>query len=392
MRERNPTNSGCFPTPSEERILLACFAPREVAFRELSELSLSLTPRELTPTTLSLLPLLYRHWSEPVASQPELNPPVAELLARGGQTYMTTWAASKRLRPHMLALLDAFNHAGIDSMLLKGAAMIAGFYKDAGLRPMCDFDVLVHEQDLQRAIELLQRLRWQAEGDKPIAEILRQHRIGHAWQFSSPDQQCCDLHWQPVLRCHSPAVTAFFWQTAETASIDGQIATIPSVTALLFHTCVHGLQWSWTGHTRWVADALTLLYSGRPIDWSALTSLARQANMMVRLREALAYLAARFDAPVPQPILNELASVRAPRWERREAVILLKECPLGFRDSLTWHLSHFRRIQPFDEQWRKAPFWPAFLSYLRTFLEADDWPTFARKSWQQLSQRSAFRS
>jgi Uncharacterised nucleotidyltransferase len=231
----------------------------------------------------------------------------------------------------------------------------------------------------------------QAEGDRPIAEILRRRRVGHAWQFSLPDQQSCDLHWRPVVRCHSPAVTAFFWESAETASVYGQTARIPSVTALLFHVCIHGLQWSWTGHTRWVADGLTLLHSGRTVDWPALIRLGSQANMTVRLRDALAYLASRFKAPVPQAVLAELAAISAPRWERREAVILLKECPLGFRDSLTWHLSHFRRIRPFDEEWSKAPFWSAFVSYLRMFLEAEDWNTFTRKSWVQLRERSAFR-
>jgi len=382
---------GCWPTPFEERILCACFEPRDVAWLEFKSLTASLTPGELKSTTLSLLPLLYRRWNESVQSEAERSPQNEPLFERGRQVYLATWAASKRLRPRLLELLDTLSQAGIDSMLLKGAALIAGYYKDASLRPMCDFDVLVHQQDLEPTIELLQRLQWQAEGDRPIAEILRRRRVGHAWQFSLPDQQSCDLHWRPVLRSHSPAVAAFFWEGAETASIYGQPATIPSVTALLFHVCIHGLQWSWTGHTRWVADALTLLHSGRPVDWPALIRLASLANMTVRLRDALAYLASRFKAPVPQSVLAELAAIAAPRWERREAVILLKECPLGFRDSLTWHLSHFRRIRPFDEQWDKAPFWSAFVGYLRMFLEAEDWNTFTRKSWLQLRERSAFR-
>ncbi len=384
--------TGCFPTPFEERILFASFAPGEDAFREFKALSASLKPGELDSTTLSLLPLLYQRWKETITFQPEPDPQGDELLDRGKHVYLATWAAGKRLRPHLLEVLDVFHQAGIETMLLKGAALIAGYYKDASLRPMCDFDLLVHEPDLQPAIESLQRLKWRAEADKPIADILRQRRVGHAWQFSSPDRQNCDLHWRPVLRCHSPAVSAFFWGTSETVSVYGQTARIPCATALLFHVCIHGLQWSWTGHTRWVADALTLLQSGRPVDWRALTQLASQSNMTVRLRAALEYLADRFHAPVPQSVLAELAAVASPRWECREAIVLLKECPLSVRDSLTWHISHFRRIWPFDEQWCKLPFWLAFISYLRTFLEADDWNTFARKSWLQLRQRSTSRA
>jgi hypothetical protein len=389
--EPNPKGD-CWPTLFEERILFATFAPAEQASREFELLSASLTPGELKSTTLSLLPLLYRRWSESVMSQSGRNPGDEPLLERAREVYLTTWAASKRLRPHMLELLGAFHQAGIEAMLLKGAALVAGYYKDASLRPMCDFDLLVHEQDLGPAIELLQRFQWQAEDDRPIGDVLRQRRVGHAWQFSLPDQQGCDLHWRPVLRCYSPTVSSFFWDTSETAPVYGQTARIPSTTALLFHVCVHGMQWSWSRHSRWVADALTLLNSGRPIDWPALNLLARNANMTVRLRAALAYLSGRFHAPVPQPILDELAAITATEWEHREAIILLKECPLGFRDSLSWHISHFRRIWPFDAYWRKAPFWISFVSYLRTFLEAEDWRTFARKSWLQLGQRRAFRS
>jgi Uncharacterised nucleotidyltransferase len=381
-------NGGCWPTPLEEKILFATFAPIQQARRELDFLPLSLNGH-LAPTTTSLLPLLYSRWHGDATVDLERSAP---LLERGREVYLTTWAASKGWRPHLLQLLEAFRQAGIEAMLLKGAAMIAGYYQDAALRPMADFDVLVHDRDLEPAIALLSRLKWRAEGDRPVCEILRQRRIGHAWQFSLPDDQSCDLHWRPVLRCYSPAVSAFFWDTAEAVSLCSQPVRIPSSTALLFHVCVHGLQWSWTGHTRWVADALTLLNSNRPVDWSALIRLSRNASMTVRLHTALAYLFARFTPHIPPSVLDELRGIAAPRWERRESVILLKECPLGFRDSLTWHISHFRRIRPFDEQWRQAPFWLAFVSYLRAFLDAGDWRTFAGKSWLQFRERSALRS
>lgn len=383
------TNGGCWPTLLEEQILLASFAPREEARREFELLCTSAPLINSALTTTSLLPLLYHRWHGDASSQSPRTGPENGLLERSRQVYLTTWAASKRLRPQLLQLLEAFDEADVQSVLLKGAALVAGYYHDAALRPMSDFDLLVQEADLEPAITLLQRLQWQAEGDKPVADILRQRRVGHAWQFSLTDGQSCDLHWRPVLRCHSPAVASFFWDAAETVSVYGQTARIPCATALLFHVCIHGLQWSWTGHTRWVADALTLLNSDKPVDWSGLVRVARHANMTVRLHTALAYLSTRFNAPVPPSALEELAAVKAPSWERRESIILLKECPLGFRDSLAWHVSHFHRIRPFDERWRQAQFWTGFISYLQVFLDAEDWHSFVRKSWTQLRERSA---
>ena len=52
-------NGGCWPTPLEEKILFATFAPIQQARRELDFLPLSLNGH-LAPTTTSLLPLLYQ--------------------------------------------------------------------------------------------------------------------------------------------------------------------------------------------------------------------------------------------------------------------------------------------------------------------------------------------
>jgi len=64
---------------------------------------------------------------------------------RGGgkERYLHTWGENLRFYHGVLPLLQAFEQVGIDAVVLKGLALIARFYRDPGLQPMADVDVLV---------------------------------------------------------------------------------------------------------------------------------------------------------------------------------------------------------------------------------------------------------
>jgi hypothetical protein len=196
---------------------------------------------------------------------------------------------------------------------------------------------------------------------------MRKTRVRHAWQFSRGEDESCDLHWHPVLRCYSPAVAELFWEGARSAELLQRPVSVPCATDLLFHVCAHGLQWSWTPQIRWIPDALTVLRSSAEIDWERLLNLAALAEMNVRLHHALGYLRERFEAPVPVTVLGRLQSAGG-HWERREYLLLQKECPLGLAGRARWHLTNFHRIRPFDADWSGGFWGTAFAEYVFVFL------------------------
>jgi hypothetical protein len=139
---------------------------------------------------------------------------------------------------------------------------------------------------------------------------------------------------------------------------------------------------------RWIADALTVLRE--PIDWTRVARLARAAQMRLRLAMAFDYLRDRFAAPVPADLAADLTR-EAPAWERREYALLLKPCPLGFRDSLWWHVDHFRRIREFDATWSARPFWLGFVEYVARFLDAGSAPELWRRMKPAVLRRCSVR-
>jgi hypothetical protein len=365
--------NGVWPTAAQELMLTACLAAETEATAAFHRIAADWDSEHIDAGCAQLLPLLYRRWS---ARQDRI-------VLSGKKAYVTIWRQNQERLRRLGELLDGFREQKIACVLLKGVAMILRYYADPGLRSMRDFDLLVRPDDVQRAARHLHGLGYAAEQRLTAASIPGRMRTGHAWQFSHPDGQSCDLHWRPVVRCFAPEVTRLFWDGAEPAALSSPEFVL-SPTDQLFHVCVHALQWDWVPQIRWIADAVTILRE--PIEWERMLHLANAAWMRVRLKYALDYLRSRFEAPVPATLLQRLET-SAPDWERHEYKLLLKPCPLGFRDTLAWHRHHFRRIREFDPAWRSTPTWRGLPQYVKEFLNAEDVPESLRKLWSEAKAR-----
>ena len=96
-----------------------------------------------------LVPLLYTHLR---AAGIELPPAVRQPLLG----YYMQHAHAARVREQVLVdILTAYQAAGIDVLVLKGAALAHLVYPQPLLRPMRDIDILVRAEDVYRAYALL---------------------------------------------------------------------------------------------------------------------------------------------------------------------------------------------------------------------------------------------
>jgi hypothetical protein len=367
--------SGVWPTADQEQILRACFAEEPEAGDALAQV-VRKPVGSFDRASMQLLPLLYQRWRSREDA----------LFSDARKAYVMTWRQNQARFAQLAALLQRFEAQKVAYVVLKGVALTLRYYRDPGVRGMRDFDLLVNEQNVEVAAQALRAAGYEAEQGLDIHSIRRRVRVGHAWQFSFASDQTCDLHWRPLVRCYAPVVSEMFWEGAQRAPLGDRFVSVLSPTDQLFHVCAHGLQWDWTPQIRWVADALTVLREA--VDWVRIEELAREAFMHIRLSRALSYLKDRFHARVPAAVLQKLEE-SAPDWERVEYDLLLKQCPLGFRDSFAWHLHHFRRIRPFDDQWKRMPMALGFAQYVPAFLNAGDLPEALRKLWPEMKARAA---
>jgi len=302
---------GAFPTPEQELLLRAALLPAPAALAAWrawqSRVSLE---RELDASSFRLLSLLYSNLRRIGASDPSLGK------LKG--IYRRVWYQNQLLFHSAAAVLRALHSAGLETIILKGAALTILHYGDYGLRPMSDFDVLVPAHKRRAAIDVLASSGWQPmlrPSDKLTDSVLD---IRQAWGFENAQQQQFDLHWHVLKDSRAPNADDDFWL----AAVPLQVADVPAralnPTDQLLHVCVHGLVWDSTPPIRWVSDALTILNGSlSELDWTRMVAQACKHHVTIPLRAALAYLSDSFAAAIPPQVLADLST--APVWgiERR---------------------------------------------------------------------------
>ena len=71
-----------------------------------------------------------------------------------------TWYENQVLFAELGPVLDTFSRDGVPTLLLKGSALAAHYYRDYSLRPMKDLDLAVTPESVPLAAEILRRLGW----------------------------------------------------------------------------------------------------------------------------------------------------------------------------------------------------------------------------------------
>ena len=131
------------------------------------------------------------------------------------------WGRNKMLFHELAVVLKALSAAGIPAMLLKGAALTARYYKDLGLRPMGDLDILVPTALTEEAIRCLGPLGWKPM-PCPGSGFTRAYRsVVPAHSFTSAEDWELDLHWHVFDECCLPDDDDDLWQGAEGVDVSG---------------------------------------------------------------------------------------------------------------------------------------------------------------------------
>ena len=229
------------------------------------------------------------------------------------------WARNQVLLQGGTDALAALAGAGIDTLVLKGAAMIAGWYRDAGLRPLGDVDILVPTAHAHEAIDALAATGWAPVGTTP--RTLREVHLRRlpAWGFARPGGYAVDLHWHMLHQASQPDSDAALWARSVPARIVGQATRVLCPEDQLFHTCAHGMQARVSDRFSWPADSTWILRAaGGGFDWDRVVTRARHARLGLPLALCLRFLARELALPVPAAALAALQRGRGSLVERAE--------------------------------------------------------------------------
>lgn len=304
---------GCWPTRDQELMLRAALLQRELALESWNEWKRNVNIDVVDYGSHRLIPLLYRNLQRHGVKDP--------LMERLKGVYRYYFYKNEILMHGIGTLLAAFEDAGIKTMVLKGAALIQLYYRESGLRPMLDADVLVHASQAEQAMELLTRLRW-----KPVRYKRPQMRIPilHSTPFEDDGGRQLDLHWHLFWECFNANDDDDYWANAIPIKIGGVQTLAINPTDQLLHTCWHGARWNEVPPIRWIADAMAIMgESAEEIDWARLMRKAQKHRIIMPVKDALEYLKKTFNAPIPDGLLKSLSAVRISKIEQENYEVTL---------------------------------------------------------------------
>lgn len=343
---RDSDYSGCLPTREQGLLLRASLLEGDAALRAFCEWKSCIRLDRVDPGSYRLFPLLYANLKSIGEDDPLIN--IFEWV------YRTTLTNNGILLSNISQLLREFNRAGIEFMLLKGTALILMYYKDRGLRPMMDVDVLVRTREARSAIELVTKLGWNSSitplkgfsqigllsrfGWRPKERALENFSnelfsVRHGQDFVHSDRFTIDLHWHVLHGYNSINTDSPFWDGARKTELDGVPVAVLSPTDQLLHVCSHGVNWNQISPMRWVADAVTIMNSvSEQIDWGRLTAACARHGKTFRMRQALHYLRSYLNVSVPYTVVREVENLPVSKAERVEYEVRTR--PPGILDGL----------------------------------------------------------
>ncbi len=288
-------------------------------------------------------PVLWGHL-QAIEKAPGKLPPQASHLQR---LAMVSEFRMMHLEQRLADSLEALSDAGIDVMLLKGAALALTVYGSFVRRPMIDVDVLVHEDEALRARDVLIGNGWvSTEMEEFESFYRRHHHLPTLVDGRGLDMQL-EVHTGLFFEGNPfDFPMADLWRRAVPVTVRGRRAYVPSRQDQLLHLCLH-FAWSHmmsSGAWRTFRDLRALMDAG-DLDWNEFVMLARKSRGASCCYWTLRLAHDLVGVPVPKSVLDALrppmTDSMLDRVERHFVYNLLPSevlCPSVFVARTMWRL------------------------------------------------------
>ncbi|MFC1771195.1 nucleotidyltransferase family protein [Candidatus Margulisiibacteriota bacterium] len=297
----NRNKHGLWPTPEQELLLDACLLEGESGFNAWKKWHKLVDVEKLDTGSFRLLPLLYHNLQGLLPEGP--------LLSKYKSVYQYTWYKNHIVFHKTAKLIEVFNKKAIKTMVLKGIALIENYYKDFGIRPMNDIDLLVPLDKAPESINLLKELGWKLE--KPISSNLDNlfFSINRAITLKDKDGFLLDLHFFTQTECKCPGDDDILWEKAIPLNINNVRTNSLNSTLLLLQVLLRGILLDTVTNLRWITDAYMILNNKeKQIDWDLFLETATRRYAVIPLKKALSYHKKRYKTAIPDIVIPALNS------------------------------------------------------------------------------------
>lgn len=250
-------------------------------------------------------------------------------------SYLANAKRNMLLLHELRGALEALSSAGIEAIVLKGAALAETAYGNIALRMMRDLDLLVRDREAQTAVRVLQGMGYGRQRAEPRAGtgLAYENEIGlrkegplpfflevHWSLFDSPFYQQLPFDWA--------------WETAEVVqTASGAMRVLSPEAQVLYYAGHIQLHHAHEAQMLWLYDLKQILQMHEEtMDWELILRLAEENYLVLALQKTLGVLAEEWAAPAPEEALERLRGMEASRAEAEVfAALTAKERPVAQR-------------------------------------------------------------
>jgi hypothetical protein len=247
----------------------------------------------------------------------------SEIIKNLEKIYYSNLARNMLLYDELNKILMAFTKAGIDTVVLKGAFLAEEIYKNIGLRPMSDIDLLIKEEDLQKAKKELIELKYAATiiFSTKFQEQYQTLRIEELPFIHQDKKIYIEIHWdiEPRLdHYHYKIDINKFWNNVKSAKIAGIETLTFAPEDLLQHLCLHvdkHVNLSMAPPAKPLRDYCDIAevtnYYKDTIDWNYLLKSSKEYGIEEPIFQGMFIAKEYFGAFIPEDIFNEFKPVKS---------------------------------------------------------------------------------
>ena len=218
----------------------------------------------------------------------------------------------------LATVLHTLKTAGVEVIVLKGAALAEMIYGNIAARPMSDLDLLIHPENLSLTRQVLAKLGYTATGVDMQTGFTEEFRNEGTFYKQGIVDIYIDLHWRLI----SPVYyqrrfgTDWFWETCLPVKINQSPALILGCEAEVLYLCAHLMLHHDGKSLLWLHDiAAVINFYGEKIDWELVISKAKEYNLVLSLQKILWRVANDWNVSIPVEVLNKLRVLKPSRNE-----------------------------------------------------------------------------
>lgn len=248
-------------------------------------------------------------------------------------TYKLAWVKNQLLLEATKKIIVLFSDHGIPTLLLKGIPLLIYVYKDDGARFLGDADILIPEEYIDQAIDLMITHGWKYLNNRDadirklgvdvvnlvLKEITfrddKNIELDIHWKLFDPSQQIVSKKIISQRILENRQIIHKLWNDSLPMNLGLIHSRILRPEVLFLHVVLHGSVGNEQRTLRWAADAIYILRTYK-LDWRIVMQKAEEFRGIFGLQVACSYLN-RFSEFIPNDVWNLLMQKQISKNERR---------------------------------------------------------------------------